>query len=143
MDKAQLETAVRTALQELLGASPSTPEVRSVSLPRVQLSESDRLNTGDPAHRVYTHDLFTLSESPRLGVGMMEMTDTTFPWHLDYDEVDYVVSGRLSILWKGRAISASAGELIFIPKGSDISFSVSGHARFLYVTYPADWQNQT
>lgn len=43
----------------------------------------------------------------------------------------------------GRKMSASQGEIIFIPKGSKIQFSVSGFARFLYVTFPADWANQT
>ena len=38
------------------------------------------MDTGPALDRVYTRDLFTLQESPRLGVGVMEMTDTTFPW---------------------------------------------------------------
>ena len=46
------------------------------------------MDTGNPLDRVYTRDLFTLQESPRLGVGVMEMTDTTFPWTLRYDEID-------------------------------------------------------
>ena len=91
---------------------------------------------------VYTKDLFTLQESPRLGAGLMEMTDTTFPWTLNYDEMDYVISGRLDILIGGETVSAGPGEVIYIPKGSSIQFSVRGHARFLYFVYPADWQNQ-
>lgn len=100
------------------------------------------MDTGNPAHQVYTRDLFTLQESPRLGVGIMEMTDTTFSWTLNYDEMDYVVSGRLDILIDGTRVSAGPGEIIYIPKGSSIQFSVTGHARFLYFVYPADWQNQ-
>ncbi|WP_373688798.1 hypothetical protein [Brevibacillus daliensis] len=37
---------------------------------------------------------------------------------------------------------AEAGEVIFIPKNSTIQFCVPEYARFLYVTYPADWANQ-
>ena len=88
------------------------------------------------------HILFTLQESPRLGVGVMEMTDTTFPWTLRYDEMDYVLSGRLDIRIGGETVSAGPGELIYIPKDSSIQFSVTGHARFLYFVYPADWQSQ-
>ena len=72
----------------------------------------------------------------------MEMTETAFPWTLNYDEMDYVVEGRLDILCSGQKVSAGPGELIYIPKGSEIQFSVAGHARFLYFVYPADWQNQ-
>ena len=70
------------------------------------------MDTGNPLDRVYTRDLFTLQESPRLGVGVMEMTDTTFPWTLRYDEMDYVLSGRLDIRIGGETVSAGPGELI-------------------------------
>ena len=72
----------------------------------------------------------------------MEMENTTFPWTLQYDEIDYVISGQLTVQCCGKSVTAHPGELILIPKGSSIQFSVPEKARFLYVTYPADWQNQ-
>ncbi|MCQ4720748.1 cupin domain-containing protein, partial [Flavonifractor plautii] len=66
----------------------------------------------------------------------------TFPWTLRYDEMDYVLSGRLDIRIGGETVSAGPGELIYIPQNSSIQFSVTGHARFLYFVYPADWQSQ-
>ena len=103
------------------------------------MTETDRLDTGDKNDRVYTHDLFTLSESPRLGCGIMEMEKTTFDWTLDYDEIDYVIEGSLTIIKDNMHVTAGPGEIILIPKGSSIQFSVPQRARFLYVTYPADW----
>lgn len=141
MDKHALEALVRQVLLEKLGAA-SLHGVRHVPVPRLQITQADRMDTGSPGSQVYTKDLFTLQESPRLGAGIMEMTDTTFPWTLNYDEIDYVVSGRLDILIGGETVSAGPGEVIYIPKGSSIQFSVTGHARFLYFVYPADWQNQ-
>ena len=140
MDKQALEALIRQVLLEKLGGTGHG--VKAVKVPEIRVTEADRMDTGDPAHRVYTHDLYTLQESPRLGVGIMEMTDTTFPWTLTYDEMDYVISGRLDILVGGDKISAGPGEVIYIPKDSAIRFSVTGHARFLYFVYPADWQNQ-
>ena len=139
MNTGELEALVRRIVQETLGGGHG---VRPVKVPALRVDESHRMDTGNPAHRVYTRDLFTLQESPRLGAGLMEMTDTTFPWTLNYDEMDYVISGRLEVRWGGRAVSAGPGELIYIPKGSAIQFSVTGHARFLYFVYPADWQAQ-
>ena len=141
MDKHHLEALIRQALLEALGA-PSQPGIRTVPVHSLSVDDSHRLDTGDPSHRVWTRDLFSTSESPRLGAGIMEMTDTTFPWKLHYDEMDYVISGRLDILCGGQRFSAGPGELIYLPKDSDIQFSVSGHARFLYFVYPADWQQQ-
>ena len=73
----------------------------------------------------------------------MEMERTTFPWTLNYDEIDFVIEGQLRIVHEEKTVTANAGELILIPKGSSIQFSVPDRARFLYVTYPADWQGQS
>jgi len=113
--------------------------VIKVSVPKIPTKEADRLNTGCDEDKVYTHDLFSLEESPRLGCGIMEMEATTFDWTLDYDEIDYVVEGNLTIIKNGKSVTAGPGEIILIPKGSSIQFSVPKKARFLYVTYPADW----
>lgn len=147
VNRSELETLVRKILLEELLAKDSTKKiskagVASIALPLLDVRPDDRLDTGNPQDQVYTRDLLSLDESPRLGLGLMTMEDTTFPWHLDYDEVDYVIDGRLDIIVGDEVMSAGPGELLFIPKGSDIQFSVKGKARFIYVTYPADWQNQ-
>ena len=138
MTRSELEQAVRAILLEQLGG----PQVLQVDLPQVQVTEQDRLDTGNPQDRVWPHDLLTLAQSPRLGAGLMVMEKTTFPWHLTYDEIDYVIEGRLTVHTQSGPVTAGPGQVIFIPKGSQIQFSAPEFARFLYVTYPADWQNQ-
>ncbi|MBN8046693.1 DUF861 domain-containing protein [Paraclostridium bifermentans] len=151
LDKSMLEQLVRQIIQEKINGSENSVDflrdkdesgVISIKLPTVKVDESNRLDTGNPRDVVYTKDLFTLEESPRLGCGIMEMKETTFDWTLNYDEVDYVIEGTLDIIINGKTVSASAGELILIPKGSSIQFSVKDYARFIYVTYPADWASQ-
>ncbi|MFR1707447.1 MAG: cupin domain-containing protein [Clostridium sp.] len=152
IDKSLLEKLVRQIIEEKLsGASNDAVDfirnkdasgVISVKLPTVRVDESNRLDTGNSSDIVYTKDLFTLEESRRLGCGVMEMKETTFDWTLNYDEIDYVIEGHLDIVVDGRLVSADAGELILIPKGSKIKFSVPNYARFIYVTYPADWASQ-
>ena len=139
MDREELRRLVLEVLQE----ETATPKVRSVPLPTLAVRPQDRLDTGNPRDSVFTRDLFTLEESPRLGAGLMEMRETTFDWTLTYDEIDYVIEGRLSIHCDGRVETAGPGEVLLIPKGSKIQFSAPDFARFLYVTYPADWQNQS
>ncbi|WP_227824687.1 cupin domain-containing protein [Clostridioides sp. ES-S-0005-03] len=151
LNKDMLEVLVRQIIEENLNSSKNNIDfnrhkdisgITSIKLPRVKVDESNRLDTGNPNDIVYTKDLFTLEESPRLGCGIMEMKETTFDWTLNYDEVDYIIEGTLDILIDGRKITASEGELILIPKGSSIKFSVPNYARFIYVTYPADWESQ-
>lgn len=153
IDKSTIESLVKQILIEKLATiqggsgvdfvrDRAPGGVMAVKLSTVQVDESNRLDTGVPTDKVYTKDLFTLQESPRLGCGLMVMDHTTFDWHLDYDEIDYVIEGSLSIMINGATVTAGPGELILIPKGSSIKFSVPNYARFIYVTYPADWANQ-
>lgn len=153
ISKELLEKLVRQIIEEKLAGACNNEAVdfirnkdksgiMSVKLPTVKVDESNRMDTGNPKDVVYTKDLFTLEESPRLGAGIMEMKETTFDWTLNYDEIDYVIEGHLDIIIDGRKVSADAGELILIPKGSKIQFSVPDYARFIYVTYPADWASQ-
>ncbi|EGT9957006.1 DUF861 domain-containing protein [Listeria monocytogenes] len=144
ISKELIEQLVKQVVLEKMGQSSKHVDpsgILSVKLPVVKVSEEDRLDTGNPSDVVYTKDLVTLEESKRLGFGLMEMKDTTFDWFLDYDEVDYIIEGRLDVVIDGRTVSAGPGEIIFIPKGSQIKFSVTDEARFIYVTYPADWQS--
>lgn len=151
IDQSTLESLIKQILVEKLagcaGGHGYAREVApggviAVKVPTVKVDESNRLDTGKPSDVVYTKDLFTLEESPRLGCGVMEMKATTFDWNLNYDEIDYVIEGSLSININGRTVTANAGELVLIPKGSSIQFSVPNYARFIYVTYPADWAGQ-
>lgn len=140
MDRAALEALVRSIVMEKLGAL-SCP-VKKIPVPRLDVTEEHRMDTGNPSDRVWTRDLLTLEESPRLGCGLMVMERTTFPWTLNYDEMDYVIEGRLDILVGDQKVSAGPGEVIYIPKGTSIRFSVQDKARFLYFVYPANWQDQ-
>lgn len=97
---------------------------------------------GKARNGVFAKDILTLEESPRLGAGFMEIFGVSFPWILKYDEVEYIVEGVLNISTKNKKITATAGDVVFIPKDSEIEFSSPSRARFLYVTYPANWQDQ-
>lgn len=140
IDRAALEAIVRQVLLEQLSGGECP--VKKISVPTLDVGEEHRMDTGNPADRVWTRDLFTLEEAPRLGCGLMVMENTTFPWTLNYDEMDYVIEGRLDILVGNNKVSAGPGEVLHIPKGTSIQFSVKDKARFLYFVYPANWQEQ-
>lgn len=144
IDREQIEALVRQIVTEKLSIKKTlTPDgLVSIDLPAWNVSEDDRMDTGNPSDQVYTKDFFDLTESPRLGAGLMVMKDSTFDWTLNYDEVDYVIDGTLKVIGQNGTASANAGQLILILKGSKIKFSAETSARFIYITYPADWANQ-
>ena len=146
MNKELLEELIRKVIKEELEKSSEEnykqidkSGVGVVKLNQNQMRKRVKMDTGNPKDQVTTTDLFTLQESPRLGAGLMEMKETTFPWTLTYDEIDYIIEGRLEILIDGRKVVGEAGDIILIPKNSKIEFSAPNYAKFLYFVYPANW----
>ncbi|MGQ0603898.1 MAG: cupin domain-containing protein [Anaerolineales bacterium] len=62
-----------------------------------------------------------------------------FPWTLTYDEVDIVLEGELVITRGREVVRGGPGDVIFIPKGSNITFGTPSRTRFVYVAFPANW----
>lgn len=150
IDKKLLEDMIRKIIAEKLvdNNKENAPEFEKHIDPSGILSiktstvKPEKFDTGKEGDNVYLKDVVTLEESPRLGCGIMEMEETAFEWTLKYDEIDYVIEGTLEILIDGRKVVGNKGDIIFIPKNSSIQFSVPKSARFMYVTYPADWAEQ-
>ena len=109
---------------------------------RTSTVKPEKFDTGKPGDKVYLTDVSTLDESPRIGAGVMEMDHSDFDWTLKYDEWDYVIDGTLEIVINGRRVTGNAGDMIFIPANSSITFSCPATCRFVYFVYPADWSNQ-
>jgi ethanolamine utilization protein EutQ len=62
-----------------------------------------------------------------------------FKWTLTYDEVDIVLAGELVITRGVEQVRGGPGDVIFIPKGSSITFGTPSRADFVYVAFPANW----
>jgi ethanolamine utilization protein EutQ len=84
-------------------------------------------------------DVVTAEHGMPMAAGMMSLRQGSFPWTLDYDEVEYVIEGELHITTADQLAVGRPGDVIAVPKGSSITFGTPHWARFLYVTYPADW----
>lgn len=144
ISKDQLEAVIRKVLMEEMGGF-SPPMEKQIDVASGVLCVKGKkvvpkpFATGRPGTKVFLTDIMTLEESPRLMAGIMEMDESSFPWTLEYDEVDYIIEGVLEIKIGERTVRGEAGDIIFIPKGTSISFASPGKSRFLYVTYPADW----
>ncbi|BDR70527.1 ethanolamine utilization protein [Clostridium tetani] len=145
-----IEEIVRKIITEKLGqtAPENTPDFEKnvdrsgvISI-KTETVKPEKFDTGKEGDKVYLKDVVTLEESPRLGCGIMEMDKTSFAWTLKYDEVDYIIDGTLEIDIDGRKVVGNKGDIIYIPRDSSIHFTVPNYARFMYVTYPANWAEQ-
>jgi ethanolamine utilization protein EutQ len=92
-----------------------------------------------PEMDVRLRDVVGADDGLPMAAGVMSLREGSFPWALDYDEVEYVLEGELHITTHDQTVVGRPGDVIGVPKGSSITFGTPSWARFLYVTYPADW----
>lgn len=146
VDKKIIEEIIRNIIIEKLNLNTSEFEkhkdrsgIMSIKTSSVKL---EKFETGKEKDKVFLKDIMTLEESPRLGCGLMEMEESSFAWTLKYDEIDYIIDGVLEVEIDGRKVAGYKGDIIFIPKNSSINFTAPKYAKFMYVTYPANWAEQ-
>jgi ethanolamine utilization protein EutQ len=94
-----------------------------------------------PGTNVRLKDVVTSTDGSPMAAGYMALDRGEFPWTLNYDEIDIVLEGELVITRGNERVRGGPGDVIFIPKGSSITFGTPGQVRFVYVAFPADWSS--
>ncbi len=111
-----------------------------VVLVRGETVKLSRFPGAGPDKHVGLADVITARDGSPMTAGIMSWgREDSFPWSLDYDEVDLVLEGVLQITIEGRVLEGRAGDVFYIPKGSKIVFGTPWRTKVFYVTYPADW----
>jgi ethanolamine utilization protein EutQ len=95
---------------------------------------------GRPEMNIRLADVITGARGSPMAAGFMTWEKGSFPWSLDYDEIDYVIEGQLEVRKGSQVVIANPGDVLHIPRGSDIFFGSPSMARVFYVTFPADWE---
>lgn len=79
-----------------------------------------------------------------LGGGMEFAEDTSFDWTLTYDEIVFVVEGTLRLTTDDETVEAKAGDIVWIPEGTQLRYEFIGPTRVFYAVHPASkvpWEN--
>lgn len=95
-----------------------------------------------PGMQVETVDVITAAEGSPVTAGYMSITEGVFPWKLDFDELQIVLEGELRLGGDAGGKVGRPGDVLFVPKGSQITFETDSWAKFVYITYPANWEDQ-
>lgn len=145
-----LMTKVRALVTAMLGAGgggltaptsgPPRPPVKVVDQHR-HLPQPFPYPGPPPGMKVATVDVVTGDDGSPMAAGYMTITQGSFPWTFTYDEVQIVLEGELHLGDDGGGRIARAGDVCYVPKGSQITFGTPTWARFVYVTFPADWDS--
>lgn len=122
------------------GSAEQVVDASGVRVVRGRSVRLGRFAAAGPDKQVGLLDLITGADGSPMTAGIMSWRrEDSFPWALDYDEIDLVLEGVLHIVIEGRTIEARTGDVVHIPKGSRIVFATPSRVRVFYVTYPAAW----
>lgn len=122
------------------GGFEHSTDVSGVKVVRGGSVALGRFDGAGPGKHVGLVDVVTAKDGSPMAAGFMEWSrEDSFPWKLDYDEVDYVLEGVLHVTIGGHVVEARAGDVVYIPKGSAITFGTPRHVKLFYVTFPAEW----
>lgn len=133
-------------LQEMMEAlnkkAPYTSECdpSGLKVVRGNTVQMDVFETTNPNSNVFYQELVSKKES-KMSAGFLTIENSNFEWELNYEEIDYVIEGTLTVEINGKTFTAYAGDVLFVPSGSKVVWGSPDKAKLFYTTYPANWSD--
>jgi ethanolamine utilization protein EutQ len=95
-----------------------------------------------PGTNVWLKDVVVTQDRSPMGAGYMSLDKGEMAWTLNYDEIDIVLEGELVITRGSEQVRGKTGDVIYIPKGSSITFGTPSWTKFVYVVFPVNWNEK-
>lgn len=121
--------------------SPGLPPLKVVHMSNVQVDPFLEGKT-TPGTNVWLKDVVVTQDRSPMGAGYMSLDKGEMQWTLTYDEIDIVLEGELVITRGSEQVRGKTGDVIYIPKGSSITFGTPNWTRFVYVVFPVNWNEK-
>jgi len=136
------ETASRIGLKkDPPSVVANLPPLKVVRMANVQVEPFLEGKT-TPGTNVWLKDVVVTEDRSPMGAGYMSLDKGEMQWTLTYDEIDIVLEGELVITRGSEQVRGKTGDVIYIPKGSSITFGTPSWTRFVYVVFPVNWNEK-
>ena len=136
------ETGSSVAVRkELMPVTSNLPPLKVVRMANVQVEPFLEGKT-TPGTNVWLKDVVITEDRSPMGAGYMSLDKGEMQWTLTYDEIDIVLEGELVITRGHEQVRGKTGDVIYIPKGSSITFGTPSWTRFVYVVFPVNWNEK-
>jgi len=127
--------------RDLPATNPDLPPLKVVRMANVQVEPFLEGKT-TPGTNVWLKDVVVTGDRSPMGAGYMSLDKGEMQWTLTYDEIDIVLEGELVITRGNEQVRGKTGDVIYIPKGSSITFGTPNWTRFVYVVFPVNWNEK-
>ena len=121
--------------------SSNLPPLKVVRMANIQVQPFLEGRT-TPGTHVWLKDVVVTQDRSPMGAGYMSLDKGEMQWTLSYDEIDIVLEGELVITRGNEQVRGKTGDVIYIPKGSSITFGTPNWTRFVYVVFPVNWNEK-
>jgi len=121
--------------------NPNLPPLKVVRMSNVQVEPFLEGRT-TPGTNVWLKDVVVTQDRSPMGAGYMSLDKGEMQWTLTYDEIDIVLEGELVITRGNEQVRGKTGDVIYIPKGSSITFGTPNWTKFVYVVFPVNWNEK-
>ena len=121
--------------------NPNLPPLKVVRMSNVQVEPFLEGRT-TPGTNVWLKDVVITQDRSPMGAGYMSLDKGEMQWTLTYDEIDIVLEGELVITRGNEQVRGKTGDVIYIPKGSSITFGTPNWTKFVYVVFPVNWNEK-
>ena len=74
--------------------------------------------------------------SATLGCGVVTYRRVKTTWRLPFDEIIYIIAGKVVVTFGTETWSAGPGDVLFFPKDEPIGYDVSDEVTVFYTKYP-------
>ena len=137
----ETESASGLRKDALSSVQQTLPPLKVVKMANVQM---DRFTEGKttPGTNVWLKDVVVTQDRSPMGTGYMSLDKGEMQWTLTYDEIDIVLEGELVITRGSEQVRGKTGDVIYIPKGSSITFGTPSWTRLVYVVFPVNWNEK-
>ena len=136
------ETGSGIALKkDPIPVASTLPPLKVVRMANVQVEPFLEGKT-TPGTNVWLKDVVVTQDRSPMGAGYMSLDKGEMQWTLTYDEIDIVLEGELVITRGSEQVRGKAGDVIYIPRGSSITFATPSWTRFVYVVFPVNWNEK-
>jgi ethanolamine utilization protein EutQ len=133
--KEWLEEDQQSADEKLFDACVHSNGLKVVNGQSVRM---DDFNTGNKDANVHFQEAVGKEES-KMSAGFLTIDRSSFDWKLSDEEIDYVIEGNLCIMIDGKKYCAKAGDVVFVPANSQVTWSSPDKAKIFCTTYPSNW----
>jgi ethanolamine utilization protein EutQ len=127
--------------KQVMPVTPDLPPLKVVRMATVRVEPFLEGKT-TPGTNVWLKDVVVTQDRSPMGAGYMSLDKGEMQWTLTYDEIDIVLEGELVITRGSEQVRGKTGDVIYIPKGSSITFGTPSWTRFVYVVFPVNWNEK-